>query len=106
MSTAKLAWDTFMRVLAEISEANRIEAPADDIHELFQHANELLDIVDEEIENEPAEARADMRSAVGAMRSRLAALATSCARSGCAAAKAPHPAALRRLYKQPVKWGV
>jgi len=74
MSNAKLAWDAFMRVLAEISEANRIEAPADDIHELFQYANELLDIVDEEIENDPAEARADMRSAVVAMRTRLDAM--------------------------------
>jgi hypothetical protein len=71
MSTAKLAWDTFMRVLAEITEANRMGAPADDIHELFQHAGELLDIMDEEIENEPQEARGDMRSAVAAMRERL-----------------------------------
>lgn len=74
MSTAKLAWDAFMRVLAEITEANRIAAPADDIHELFQNANELLAIIDEEIENEPEEARTDMRSAVKAMRVRLATL--------------------------------
>ncbi len=74
MSTAKLAWEAFMRVLAEITEANRIGAPADDIHELFQHANELLDIMDDEIENEPEAARADMRSAVTAMRERLVAL--------------------------------
>ena len=63
-----------MRVLAEISEANRIGASADDIHELFEHANELLQIVDEQIENEPQEARADMRSAVETMRARLAKL--------------------------------
>lgn len=74
MSTAKLAWDAFMRVLAEITEANRVGAPADDIHELFQHAGELLEIIDEEIENEPAEARAAMRSAVAAMRTRLDAM--------------------------------
>ena len=74
MSTAKLAWDTFMRVLAEISEATRQDAPADDVHELFQHAGELLDIIDEEIDNESEEARADMRSAVAAMRERLTAL--------------------------------
>jgi hypothetical protein len=74
MSTAKLAWDTFMRVLADISEAHRIEAPADDVHELFQHANELLDIVNDEINNELEEARTDMRSAVEAMRVRLTAL--------------------------------
>jgi hypothetical protein len=74
MSTAKLAWDAFMRVLAEISEANRIEAPADDVHELFQHANALLDIIDGEINNEPEAVRADMRNAVEAMRSKLATL--------------------------------
>ena len=74
MSTAKLAWDAFMRVLADTTEANRQGLPADDMHELFQHASELLEIVDEEIENEPAEARADMRSAVVAMRARLDAL--------------------------------
>jgi hypothetical protein len=74
MSTAKLAWDAFMRVLAEISEAHREGASADDIHELFQHAGELLAIMDEEIENEPHEARRDMRSAVVTMRARLVAL--------------------------------
>jgi hypothetical protein len=60
-----------MRVLAEITEANRQGASADDIHELFQHASELLKIVDEEIGNEPPEAMADMRSAVATMRARL-----------------------------------
>jgi hypothetical protein len=39
-----------------------MDAPADDICGLFQHANELLDIIDEEINNEPEEGRADMRS--------------------------------------------
>ena len=71
MSSAKLAWDAFMRVLTEITEANRVGASADDIHELFQHASELLGIMGEEIENEPLEARADMRSAVVALRARL-----------------------------------
>jgi hypothetical protein len=71
MSTASFAWETFMKVLAEISEANRRGLPADDIHNLFQHARELLDILDEEIDNEPQEARADMRSAVATMRARL-----------------------------------
>jgi hypothetical protein len=70
MSAAKLAWDAFMRVLAEITEANRVGAAADDIHELFHDAGELLDIIDEEIENEPTEARTAMRSAVAAMRAR------------------------------------
>jgi hypothetical protein len=74
MSTAKLAWDTFMRVLAEISIATREDRSADDIHELLQHANELLDIIDDEINNEPEAARADMRSAVEAMWARLAGL--------------------------------
>jgi hypothetical protein len=74
VSTAKLAWDAFMRVLAKISEAHREGASADDIHELFQHAGGLLDIMGEEIENEPQGARADMRSAVVTMRARLAAL--------------------------------
>jgi hypothetical protein len=74
MSAAKFAWDAFMRVLAEITEANRQGVAADDIHELFQHAGELLDIVDEEIANEPEGARADMRSAVATMRARLDAL--------------------------------
>jgi hypothetical protein len=70
MSTAKFAWDAFMRVLAEITEANRAGASANDIHELFQHASEL-EIMDEEIDNKPAEARAAMRSAVVALRARL-----------------------------------
>ena len=74
MSAAKLAWEAFMRVLAEITEANRVGASADDIHELFQHAGELLDIVDEKIANEPETSRADMRSAVATMRARLAKL--------------------------------
>jgi hypothetical protein len=62
MRTAKFAWDAFMRVLAEMTEATREGASADDSHELFQHAGELLDIMGEEIENEPQGARADMRS--------------------------------------------
>ena len=74
MSAAKFAWDAFIRVLAEITEANRQGAAADDIHELFQHAGELLDIMDEEIKNEPAEVREAMRSAVATMRARLEAL--------------------------------
>lgn len=71
MSGAKLAWEAFMRVLAEITEANYEGASADDIQELFQHAGELLEIMGEEIESEPAEARVAMRSAVAAMRARL-----------------------------------
>lgn len=71
MSGAKLAWEAFMRVLAEITEAKHEGASADDIQELFQHAGELLEIMGEEIESEPAEARAAMRSAVTAMRARL-----------------------------------
>jgi hypothetical protein len=74
MSTAKLAWGAFMRVLAEISEAHREGASADEIHELFQHAGELLEIMDEEIDNEPLERRREMRSAVVTMRARLVAL--------------------------------
>jgi hypothetical protein len=62
VSSAKLAWDAFIRVLAEITEANRVGASADDIHELFQHASELLEIMGEEIENEPPEARAGMQT--------------------------------------------
>ena len=49
MSTAKLAWDAFMRVLADITEANRQGLPADDMHELIQRAQELLEIMGEEI---------------------------------------------------------
>ncbi len=35
-----------MRVLVEIAKANREGASADNIHELFQHARELLDIME------------------------------------------------------------
>ena len=63
-----------MRVLAEITEANRQGLPADDLHELFQYASELLEIVDEEIENEPVEAQDALRSALATMRKRLAEL--------------------------------
>ena len=59
-----------MRVLAEISEAHRKGASADDIHELFQHAAERLDIMGEEIENEPADARDALRSALATLRMR------------------------------------
>ena len=61
-----------MRVLAEITQANRDGVSADDIHELFRHAAELLDIVDEEIDNEPPEAQAALRSALTTMRTKLA----------------------------------
>jgi hypothetical protein len=74
MSTAKLAWDAFMRVLAEITQAHREGAASDDIHELFQHASELLDIMDEEIANEPLEAQDALRSVLTTMRKRLATL--------------------------------
>ncbi len=71
MSNAKLAWEAFIRVLAEITEAHREGMSADDIHELFQHANELLEIVDEEIDNEPMESQDALRSALATMRMRL-----------------------------------
>ena len=74
MSAAKEAWDAFMRVLAEITRAQHEGASADDVHELFQDAGELLDIMDAEIDNEPSEAQDALRSALGTMRTRLAAL--------------------------------
>ena len=74
MSAAKEAWDAFMRVLAEITRAQHEGASADDVHELFQHAGELLDIMDEEIDNEPAEAQDALRSALATMRTKLAEL--------------------------------
>ena len=57
-----------MRVLAEITEANRVGASADDIHELFKHASELLQIMGEEIGSEPPEGKADMQSVVATLR--------------------------------------
>jgi ElaB/YqjD/DUF883 family membrane-anchored ribosome-binding protein len=74
MSDAKFAWDAFMRVLAQITEASREGASSDDIHGLFQDARELLQIVEEEIENEPQEVRPALRSALSTMRTRLEAL--------------------------------
>lgn len=63
-----------MRALAEITDANRVGASVDDIHDLFQHASKLLDIVGEEIANEPPGARDALRSALTTLRKRLAAL--------------------------------
>ena len=63
-----------MRVLAEIAAASREGEAADDIHELFQHAGELLDIMGEEIDNEPPDARDALGSALATLRMRLAAL--------------------------------
>ena len=60
-----------MRVLADITEANRQGLPADDMHELFQHAQELLETMGEEIAKEPADAQDTLRSALAALRKRL-----------------------------------
>ncbi len=63
-----------MRVLVEITEANREGASADDIHELFQHARELLDIMEGEIVEHAVTLPSDARAVLVKLRSRLESL--------------------------------
>jgi hypothetical protein len=48
--------------LGDRGDRRRVGAPADDIHELFQHTGELLEVMGEEIESKPTEGEAALRS--------------------------------------------
>ena len=73
VSTVALAWDAFMRALAETSELRRSGANVGTVAELLRHARELLDIIEDEIAN-GLSATADDARTVLALRRRLESL--------------------------------
>ena len=73
VNTVALAWDAFMRALAETSELRRSGANAGTVAELLRHARELLDIIEDEIAS-GLSATADDARTVLALRRRLESL--------------------------------
>ena len=73
VSTVALAWDAFIRALAETSELRRSGANVGTVAQLLRHARELLDIIEDEIAN-GLSATADDARTVLALRRRLESL--------------------------------
>jgi hypothetical protein len=53
MSTLAMAWEAFISALAEARALHRSGASVTDLVELMRHADELLDIIDEELSMQP-----------------------------------------------------
>jgi hypothetical protein len=74
MSTVALAWDAFIRALAETSEVHRSGAGAGIVADLLRHARELLDIIEDEIANGSSATVGDARTVLAQLRKRLESL--------------------------------
>lgn len=74
VSTVALAWDGFIRALAETSEVHRSGARAGIVADLLRHARELLDIIEDEIANGSSATVGDARTVLAQLRKRLESL--------------------------------
>ena len=74
MSTLASAWEEFMRTIEEARALNQCGADTRTIAELVRYARELLDIIADEIIDEPSSGMADARAVLAQLRGRLESL--------------------------------
>ena len=72
-TTIAMAWQTFLSAIEEAKELHASGANSTAVAELLQHARELLDIIDDEINLNDLVISGDVRDGLAQMRARLAA---------------------------------
>jgi hypothetical protein len=73
MTTIARAWEAFLLAIEEARELHAAGAGGMAVADLLQHARELLDIIDDEINLNGLEIPGDVRDGLAQMRARLTA---------------------------------
>jgi hypothetical protein len=71
MITFARAWDEFARVIEEARDLRQRDADANVVAELLRYARDLLDIIADEIIDEPSSTVANARTVLAELRNRL-----------------------------------
>ena len=79
MSTVAMAWEAFLQAIEEPRELHAAGAGSLVVADLLQHARELLDIIDDEINFNGLVISGDVRDGLAQMRTHLATVERSLA---------------------------